>query len=176
MDSPLGGFLDFHEGVTRVKGGPTMSGTAVQSWRLRVRDDVPPAPKPFRHPETEGFWQGLEERWLRLQRCSDCGTIRFPLAACCFNCLGLDFSWQEICPQGAVAAVVEVQRSPRSAEWAAAVPFVSGLVDMEVGIRLPGRILCSCGVAREQGTSVEAVVVPAAGKTRLYAFAHACDV
>jgi uncharacterized OB-fold protein len=142
--------------------------------RLKTRMDVVPGPKPLRHPETDGFWMGLEEGWLRLQKCSDCGTIRYPLAPCCYRCLSLDFTWQEISPHGVVAATIEVERSTRSQEWAAAVPFISGLVDMEAGVRLPGRILCSCGAATEQGAPVEAVVVPAAEGTKVYAFAHAC--
>src|SRR5690349_5090377 len=104
-----------------------------------------PRPDPVVHPETDGFWTGLAEGELRVQACTRCGTLRFPFASVCHVCLSFESTWQPIDPAGTVAAAVVVHRATGGRDWAAHVPFVSGLVDLEHGLRLPGRILCTCG-------------------------------
>ena len=59
-------------------------------------------------------------------------------------------------------------------EWAGAVPYISGLVDLEGGARLPGRVLCTCGEPVEKGTVVDAVRVPSSSGRYIFAFAHEC--
>ena len=136
--------------------------------------DTEPRPDPVVHPEVEGFWSGLEAGELRVQACDRCGTHRVPFAPVCFNCRSFDFSWREISPEGTVAAAVVVHRATGEREWAAHVPFISGLVDLEHGVRLPGRIACTCGEATTRGAPVRAVVMAAPGRIPVQGFAHSC--
>jgi len=129
---------------------------------------------PIVHPEIEGFWAGLRERELRVQVCSRCGTYRFPFAPVCFNCRSFDATWEVISPSGTVASAVTVHRATGEQVWASHVPFVSALVDLEHGLRLPGRILCSCGEAASRGARVRAVVLAAEGAVDVHGFAHSC--
>ena len=117
---------------------------------------------------------GLADGELRVQVCSGCGTHRFPFAPICFNCLSFDHSWEAIDPEGTTAVAVVVHRATGEQDWAAHVPFVSGLVDVEHGLRLPGRIACTCGEATRRGASVRAVTLAAPGQTTVYGFAHSC--
>lgn len=105
-------------------------------------------PDPVVHPETEGFWSALREGELRIQVCDACGTYRFPLAPVCFNCLSVESTWTPVAPEGTVACAVVVNRATGDRRWGAHVPFLSGLVDLEHGLRLPGRIACTCGEAQ----------------------------
>src|SRR5690348_9515858 len=100
-------------------------------------------PDPIAHPETDGFRTGIIEGELRVQVCSHCGAHRFPFAPICYACLSFEHSWQRIAPNGIVATAVVVRRATGDKAWAAHVPFASGLVDLEHGLRLPGRILCT---------------------------------
>jgi uncharacterized protein len=131
-------------------------------------------PSPVIHPETERFWSGLADGQLLLQVCSDCGTYRYPLAPVCFNCRSLGFTWTEVGAAGTVAAAVRVQRATGHKSWATEVPYISGLVDLEHDLRLPGRIICACGTALQRGTPVAAVVLDSPSRGSILGFAHAC--
>ena len=136
--------------------------------------DVATRPDPVVHPEVEGFWSGLEASELRVQVCHRCGTRRVPFAPVCFSCRSFEFSWEAISPEGTIAAAVVVHRATGDREWSAHVPFVSGLVDMEHGLRLPGRIACTCGKATHRGAPVRAVIMAAPGRIPVHGFAHSC--
>jgi uncharacterized OB-fold protein len=126
------------------------------------------------HPENERFWESLGEGQFRLQECSACGTRRFPLAPCCFACLSLRYDWKEIAATGRVSAAITVHRATGDAAWAGAVPFLTGVVDLDAGLRLPGRLLCHCGLAARHGTPVTLVSIPTTGPVSAYAFEHSC--
>ncbi len=131
-------------------------------------------PGPLVHPENAGFWSAIADGRLCLQQCDHCGTIRFPIAPVCYVCGAFAHHWEEIGHDGAISAVVEIHRALGNRIWADAVPFLSGLVDMADGVRLPGRVFCTCGQARAHGTPVTAVVVPSLDGVPVYAFAHRC--
>ena len=141
---------------------------------LQRLTDAAPRPDPVIHPDTEAFWTGLRQGELRIQVCSRCGTYRFPLAPVCFRCLAFEHTWAAISPEGTVAVAVVVHRATGDPAWGRHVPFRSGLVDLEHGLRLPGRIVCTCGEALNRGARVRAVVLTSTGGVAVYAFAHAC--
>jgi uncharacterized OB-fold protein len=136
--------------------------------------DVRPSPQPVIHPETAPFWDGLEIGQFRVQVCGRCGTHRFPFAPVCFRCQSFELQWEPVDPAGMVASAVTVHRATGDPEWAAHVPFLSGTVDMEHGLRVPGQILCSCGKATLRGAPVRVVLLTGPQRTTVHAFAHAC--
>lgn len=142
--------------------------------QLRRCDDVAPGPAPLIHPENERFWGSIDEGVFRLQRCSECGVVRFPVAPCCWKCLSNRYSWDEVDGAGTVTVAVRVERATGSADWHDAVPFLSGLVDINAGVRLPGRIVCRCGRGADHGAAVTMVRLPAHAGSTVYGFEHAC--
>jgi uncharacterized OB-fold protein len=143
------------------------------SIRERIVDEGP-RPDPLIHPDTAPFWEGLEAGELRVQRCGSCRTYRFPFAPVCHVCGSFELTWEPIEPSGTVATAVRVQRATGDAAWGAHVPLISGNVQVAHGLRLPGRILCTCGQALQRGTPVRAVLLSAAGRPTIHAFAHDC--
>ena len=137
-------------------------------------DGVAEGPAPAIHPENSGFWESVAAGSFKLQRCSDCGTIRFPIAPCCWKCLSFDSEWVDAQGDGRVAVASRVVRATGNPIWQDAVPLLSGLVDTDAGIRIPGRIICTCGEATKHGTPVQMVALPAKGGARVYGFEHAC--
>jgi uncharacterized OB-fold protein len=131
-------------------------------------------PEPVIHPEVEAFWNGLGTGRLLVQRCRRCGTWRFPIAPVCHRCRSFDYSWEPISPSGRVAAAVTVRRATGDAVWATHVPFASAIVDVDHGLRLPGRLLCRCGQGSRRGSAVEAVVLGAPRLAPVLGFAHGC--
>ncbi|GAY12161.1 Zn-ribbon domain-containing OB-fold protein [Pseudonocardia sp. N23] len=113
-------------------------------------------PAPVVHPETERFWRGLGQGRLQLQRCTTCGTVRFPLGPVCWKCGGFGHEWADVATTGTVSAAVTVRRATGDPVWADEVPLVSAQVDMDDGHRLPGRVLCDPDAPPPHGTPVEA--------------------
>lgn len=149
-----------------------------------ARMDAALGPAPRVHPDVAGFWDSLRDGRLALQRCSSCGTIRFPLSTHCHECLSEAYSWEAIDPRGRVNVAIQVHRAvselPASGvslpePWRSMTPYLTGAVDMDRGLRLPGRIVCRCGKALTPGTEVRAVLLDAADGTTTYGFAHDCD-
>src|SRR5258708_22485250 len=143
---------------------------------------------PFIHPENEQFWSSIREHYLRLQRCDRCQTLRFPVCSNCYNCLATDHTWEAIEPEGTVATVLSIERQTipgtagvwgqervtRDEAWKEAIPYHVALVDMKCGLRLPGRLLCTCRLALKHGTQVQAVVIQTLSGNPINGFAHEC--
>lgn len=147
------------------------------------RIEAPAGAAPSSHPDVKGFWDSLNAGRLCLQRCSECSTLRFPIATNCYSCLSDSYEWEAIDPHGVVNVAVEARAAvsdlPASGvslpePWRGMTPYLTGAVDMDVGVRLPGRIICQCGSAATPGTLVEAVLLDAAGGGTVYGFAHDC--
>jgi uncharacterized OB-fold protein len=143
-----------------------------------------PSPAPHVHPDVAGFWDSLEAGRLSLQRCGACGTLRFPLSTHCHDCLSDEYAWEAIDPRGTVNVAVHAREAisalPASGvslpePWRSMTPYLTGAVDMKVGVRLPGRIICSCGEALTLGTPVRAVLLDAVGGATVYGFVHDCE-
>lgn len=143
--------------------------------QLALREGVAPGPGPLVHPENEGFWNAVKEGTFRLQKCSACGTVRFPVAPCCWKCLSTDHSWEEIDGNGTVAAAIRIERATGNQEWQQAVPYITGMIDIGDGLRVPGRILCKCGKGAIHGERVEMVRIGCLDGSFTYAFEHTCE-
>jgi uncharacterized OB-fold protein len=135
---------------------------------------APAGEAPISHPDAAAFWAGIADGAFRLQRCLRCGTVRFPLAPVCWNCLSPDYVLDDVDGSGTVAASIVVERVTSGSVWAAHVPYRTGLVNLEAGPRVPGRILCRCGQAAIPGTPVRMCRVTTADGQDVFAFAHQC--
>lgn len=48
------------------------------------------------------YWDSARARQLRLQRCQDCGTWRFPPSTICAQCLSESYAWEPISGRGTI--------------------------------------------------------------------------
>ncbi|MDT2007016.1 hypothetical protein FXW78_25145 [Rhodococcus opacus] len=142
-----------------------------------------PGPGQHVHPDVAGFWESLRNGYLSLQRCGECKTIRFPLSTNCRQCLSGEFKWEPIDPHGTVNVAIRIHEAvanlPASGAslpepWRSMAPYLTGAVDMDAGIRLPGRILCTCDQASTPGTPVRAILLDTTDGATVYGFAHGC--
>lgn len=132
-------------------------------------------PAPFVHPETAPYWSGLADGELTIQRCSECQTARYPHAPVCFVCGSFEWNWTPaITARGSVTVVARVHRATGDHLWQAYVPFYSGLVEIQEGLRVPARILCECDAVSQPGTEVRAVTLEGPDGTVVLGFAHSC--
>lgn len=131
-------------------------------------------PEPAIHPESEPFWRGLGEGYLRLQQCTLCGRVRWPIAPVCYVCGALDHAWVNVPGEGTVSAAVTVKRATGDPAWAKEVPYRTGMVDFPNGLRLPGRIMCDCGAGNRHATPVRAARLVAEDGYGVLCFVHGC--
>jgi uncharacterized OB-fold protein len=91
-------------------------------------------------PDTQFFWNGLQERKLLIQRCGGCGALRHPPRPMCPKCRSLDWNPVESSGRGTVYSYV-MPLEPRFPFFD--YPYIVALVDLEEGVRLVSNL---CGV------------------------------
>lgn len=90
---------------------------------------------PIRYPEEEPYWEGLDAHELRLQRCRECGKVRFPIGPVCPNCLSRSYQWEVMSGRGTVVTFVIFHKA--WAPWLEAhVPYAVVQVELKEGPRL----------------------------------------
>jgi uncharacterized OB-fold protein len=98
-------------------------------------------PRPVADHLTAPYWDGCRQHELRLQRCTACGTHRFPPGPVCTSCRSPDARWVASSGRGTVYSWIVV-RHPIPAEiYAQDVPYVVALVELDEGVRVPTNIV-----------------------------------
>ncbi len=114
-------------------------------------------PLPIVHPENEGYWSSLRRHQISLQRCSDCGTIRYPVSPVCHQCFGERYRWRPLSGDGRLTSWVIVERATGNPAWSEVVPYAVGQVDLAEGPRLITNIINAEFDSLYQGMPVEIV-------------------
>ena len=107
-------------------------------------------------PETAEYWQGCQRHELLIQRCADCAAHQFYPRILCAACSGRRLAWVQASGRGSVKTFTIVRRAVSQA-YAAEVPYVVALVDLEEGPTMMSNIV-GCGVQEVSiGMPVEVV-------------------
>lgn len=119
-------------------------------------------------PDLVPFWDGLRKYEFHLCRCALCGSWWFPYTVCRNHDFTPDFddmSWQPSSGKGTIFAKVVVHQVIDE-EFAAEVPFVLAIIELDEGPHFPGRLVNCDPDTVTIGTRVEACYVDsAAGHT-----------
>lgn len=78
------------------------------------------------------FWVAGLEGALRLQRCSACQHIRFPLDTICPRCLSPEYEWEAMSGRGSVQTFIRFHRA-YDKSWEDRVPYVVALIELDEG-------------------------------------------
>jgi uncharacterized protein len=89
-------------------------------------------PLPEIGPVNEGFWSAARNHELRLQKCGNCGHIRYPISEICPVCLSDDFSWALMSGHGTVYCSI-VFHQVYHPFFADKVPYNVVLVELDEG-------------------------------------------
>lgn len=114
-------------------------------------------PLPVVHPDNEGYWQSLKNHELRLQRCTDCGILRYPVSPVCWKCLSEAHEWQKLSGKGTLRSWIVVEAATGNPAWSEDIPYVVALVDLEEGPRLTTNIVQADPYSLTYGMPVEIV-------------------
>ncbi|GAA0896787.1 Zn-ribbon domain-containing OB-fold protein [Pseudonocardia zijingensis] len=107
---------------------------------MSVYDHVPLAPAECAASAvSEPYWEGLAQGRLRIPFCGTCDKAFFFPRRWCPACWSADVSWIDAGGGGTLYArcTVDIPFDGRPAEE---VPYAVALVDLDEGVRLPGRL------------------------------------
>lgn len=117
-------------------------------------------PLPTITDENREFWEGAKRGKLRMQKCQECGHIRYPISHVCPKCLSYYFAWADLSGRGEVFSYVVFHQLYNKA-FEKDIPYNVALVQLEEGPRMYSNIVGVDNDAVKIGDKVEAVFEPA---------------
>lgn len=99
-----------------------------------------PLPRPT--AESEPFWKGARNHELLIQRCRACGKPVFYPRLFCPHCSSADLEWVRASGKGMIYSYTVIRRAAFPG-FAADVPYVFAIVELEEGPRMATNLL-SC--------------------------------
>jgi hypothetical protein len=105
---------------------------------LATDDAAPVRPRSGVNEDNEFWYEGIEQRELRIQSCADCGRLRHPPCPMCAACHSLNRSWVVASGRGVIYSYVVHHHPP---VVGLDTPYVVVLVELEEGIRVVGNLL-----------------------------------
>ena len=118
---------------------------------------------------TVRFWEAAAKGELRMQRCGDCGQVRFPPAVLCARCLSERSEWVVLSGRGTVYSWIVVHQSQHPA-FNADVPYNVAIIELEEGPRLHTNIVECSNERIHIGMPVEVVFHKVSDDTALVKF------
>jgi uncharacterized OB-fold protein len=113
-------------------------------------------PLPRVDEESKGFWEACQRHELYVQKCRNCGALRYYLRALCPTCLSDEVEWVLSSGRGTVYTYTVTQQN-QAAGFREELPYVLAYVELEEGVRILTNIV---GCAPEDvriGMGVEVV-------------------
>jgi uncharacterized OB-fold protein len=107
-------------------------------------------PVPATDPDSAPFWAGCREHRLLLQQCNACGAFRYPPGPLCPHCRGRESEWVQSAGRGRVYSWIVVTHPVPKEVYAADVPYVVALIELDEGVRIASNIV-GCAPADVRG-------------------------
>jgi uncharacterized OB-fold protein len=126
-------------------------------------------PLPTPDHESAEFWRRVGAHAMALQRCADCGTVRFYPRALCPQCLSERADWMPVSGRGTIYSFTICHR-PASEAFAAATPYIVALVDLDEGVRLLSNLIDCAPAQARVGMPVTLAYEDVAKEFALYKF------
>lgn len=96
-------------------------------------------PVPAVTPEMQPFFDGATRHELWLQRCTDCGSFRFPARELCSSCLSPSSTWERASGGGEVFSFTIMHQVYHPA-FAAEAPYGVVIVKLDEGPKLTSNL------------------------------------
>lgn len=116
-------------------------------------------PLPSITEENREFWDGAKRGKLRMQKCGDCGHIRYPISHVCPKCLSCNFAWTDLSGRGEVFSYIVFHQLYNKA-FEKDIPYNVALVQLEEGPRMYSNVVGVDNDAVKVGDKLEATFDP----------------
>ncbi|MFI9828443.1 bifunctional MaoC family dehydratase N-terminal/OB-fold nucleic acid binding domain-containing protein [Streptomyces sp. NPDC051913] len=100
--------------------------------------EKPPRPRPVVNRDNAGFWEGVRERRLLIQRCTGCSTLRHPWLPGCATCGHPGWDTVEASGTGQVHSYVVMHHPPFPAFDP---PYAVALIELTEGVRMISNVI-----------------------------------
>ncbi|WP_370531900.1 Zn-ribbon domain-containing OB-fold protein, partial [Streptomyces venezuelae] len=118
-------------GGARAGGGERDAGAGGPQAKAR-------RPRPVINRDNAGFWEGVAEHRLLIQRCGDCSALRLPWLPGCAECGSGDWDTVEASGAGTVFSYVVMHHPPFPAFDP---PYAVGLIELAEGVRMVSNVV-----------------------------------
>lgn len=85
------------------------------------------------------YWKYCKKHELRMQRCRDCGYIRFPPSIVCPKCHSMEAEWTRLTGRGKIYSFV-VYRVPYHPSYANDIPYDVAFIQLDEGPRMESNV------------------------------------
>lgn len=92
-------------------------------------------PLPSIDEETRPWWEALQRHELYVQKCRDCGDLRYHPRAQCTNCLSPRTEWLRCSGRGKVYTFTATYQNP-GAGFREALPYIMAWVELDEGVKM----------------------------------------
>lgn len=113
-------------------------------------------PLPVPDEDTQPFWDYCNAGELRVQRCTSCGTLRYPVRPLCAACASFDYEWQPLIGKGTVYSYTVTHQVLHPA-LEGKTPHLALLVQLDEGIVMTSNLIDATDITVEIGQPVEVV-------------------
>jgi len=98
--------------------------------------------KPLPNPtvETRPFWDYCKKHELRMQKCTQCGYIRYPPSIICPKCQFIEAEWTKLSGRGKVYSFV-IFHYLYDKTFANDIPYAVASIELEEGPRMMSNII-----------------------------------
>jgi len=96
--------------------------------------------RPVMDLTSKPYWESLKEKNLKLQGCLECGKQRFPPLPSCPYCGSQKGEWESVSGVAKLYSWIVIH-TPINPDLKEDVPYAVGLVELDEGPRMAGRIL-----------------------------------
>ena len=96
-------------------------------------------PLPIINDDNRQYWEYCQQHELGMQKCHDCGYIRFPPGFICPQCHSMEAGWVKLSGRGKIFSFV-VYRVSYHSSYADDIPYVVAVIQLAEGPRMESNI------------------------------------
>ena len=96
-------------------------------------------PLPIINEDNAPYWGYARGHELRMQKCANCGYIRFPVSIVCPRCHSLEMEWTKLSGKGKVYSYVIYHQAYHPA-YKDDIPYVVAIIQLDEGPRMESNI------------------------------------
>ena len=101
-------------------------------------------PLPIIDDDNRQYWEYCKRHELRMQKCHNCGYIRFPPSLVCPQCHSMDSEWEKLSGQGKIYSFVTYRMSYHPS-YDDDIPYTVAIIQLAEGPRMESN-LTDCNV------------------------------
>jgi uncharacterized OB-fold protein len=97
-------------------------------------------PLPAINEDTAPYWEYCRKHEIRMQKCQQCGYIRFPASIVCPKCHSLEAEWTKLSGKGRVYSFI-IYHQAYHPSYKDDLPYAVAIIQLDEGPRMESNII-----------------------------------